>query len=261
MAAADMEYGAGGSLTEATAAMEYWRHFDLPNRLISLEQSCLEMRESKTLSISGRKRLNELTKSFRSREKEEQVAMVTEVLKAYQEEIDQLSKRSKFSEAAFYSIYKSIVDAPDPSASLDGLVKMVASTSTHQLEIERLRIELAQYDEEFQSLKNQDVTIRRLEDQIKKHEESNEDSIEEEVQKRIAFVTQEAELKIAEAEEKQHAVERRLSAAIESMKQAQSSADRAQSQLFEVSSQAESRTSALLAEHSLLVEVSKVICG
>ena len=44
MAAADMEYGAGGSLTEATAAMEYWRHFDLPNRLISLEQSCLEMR-------------------------------------------------------------------------------------------------------------------------------------------------------------------------------------------------------------------------
>ena len=228
------------SLTEATAAMDYWRNFDLPSRLVDLEQSCLDMRESKSLSINGRKRLNEITKSFRSKEKDDQLTMVTEVLKAYQEEIDQLSKRSKFSEAAFYGIYKSIADAPDPGASLDGLVKMVASTSTHQLEIERLSGELAQYDEEFQSLKNQDVTIRRLEEQMKKHDESNEDSVEEEVHKRIALITQEAELKVAEAEEKQHAVERRLSAAVESMTQAQNSADRAQSQLYEVSSQAES---------------------
>jgi hypothetical protein len=38
--------------------------------------------------------------------------------------------------------------------------------STHTLEIERLRGELQQYDEEFQRLKNQDITIRRLEDQL-----------------------------------------------------------------------------------------------
>ena len=48
-----------------------------------------------------------------------------------------------------------------------------------------------------------------------------------------------------------------LSAAIESMKLAQESADRAQNQLFDVSSQAEDRLSALLAENSLLTEGSE----
>ena len=48
--------------------------------------------------------------------------------------------------------------------------------------------------------------------------------------------------------------ERRLAAATESVKQAQEVADRAQSELFEVNSQAEGRMAALMSENSILVE-------
>ena len=70
--------------------------------------------------------------------------MMTDVLKAYQEEIDQLSKRSKYGESAFYALYKAIYDAPDPISLIDGISNQVLSSSSSQLEIQRLRNELMQ---------------------------------------------------------------------------------------------------------------------
>eukprot|EP01038_Epipyxis_sp_PR26KG_P006821 gene6821-9339_t len=236
------------------AALEYWKTFDIENKKSQLEKTCTEMREMKTASIVGRKRLNEITKSFRAKSKDEQVIGVTELLKAYQEEIDQLSRRSKLTETAFFSLYKSIYEAPDPCQCIEELMQVVASGSTHQLEIERLKAELNQYEEEFQQLKNQDITIRRLEDQLQDFREQNEEKINEEVEKRTKEINIIAETKISEIKDEQRTLEKRLLAAIESMKQTQLSADRAQNQLFDVSSQAETRISALLSENSLLAE-------
>ena len=244
-------------LAEATSCLEFWREFDIEARRAASEKDILEMRDSKAASINGRKRLNEITKLFRSKTKEDQLGMVTELLKAYQEEIDQLSRRSKFSEASFSSLHKVLFEAPDPSPALDGLVSMVASKSSHQLEIERLRAELAQYDEEFQQLKNQDITIRRLEDQLDEYREQIEDKVSEEVAKRTAEAEELAAGRITEAKDLQRAAEKRLSAAVEAMRQAQTAADRAQSQVFEVLTQAEGRISALLAESAIMSEGSE----
>jgi hypothetical protein len=62
---------------------------------------------------------------------------------------------------------------------------------------------------------------------------------------------------VAETREVARAAEKRLSAAVDSMRQAQASADRAQTQMFEISSQAEDRVSALLAENGILAEGSE----
>lgn len=242
------------TLGDAATVLEFWKNFDLDARRLSLDQSCVDMREMKTSSISGRKRLNDATKSFRGKNRDDQAGSMTELLKLYQEEIDQLSRRSKFSESAFYSLYKSIYDAPNPSISIEGLVNMVAASSTNQLEIERLKSELDQYDKEFQLLKNQDITIRRLEDQLEEYRDQIEDKVMEEVYKRTSDVEGQAEIKINEIRDVQKTAERRLAAVVESMKQAQSSADRAQTQMFEISSQAEERVSALSSENAILAE-------
>lgn len=206
--------------------IEFWKNFDLDVKRLSLDKNCVEMREMKTSSINGRKRLNDATKVFRVKSREDQTTSMTELLKLYQEEIDQLSRRSKFSESAFYSLYKSIYDAPNPSTSIDGLINMVAATSTNQLEIERLRGELAQYDEEFQLLKNQDITIRRLEDQLEEYRDQIEDKVLEEVFKRTSLVEEQAESRINEVREVQRVAEKRLATVVESMRQAQSNTDR-----------------------------------
>jgi homeobox protein cut-like len=153
-------------VSDTQHTLQFWKDFNLDNRRQSWDRTCNEMREMKTGSISGRKRLNDLTKAFRSKSKEDQSATMFELLKAYQEEIDQLSRRSKLSEASYLSIYKSLYDAPDPVQCIEALTASTLSQSSHTLEIERLRSELRQYDDEFRQLKNQDITIRRLEDQI-----------------------------------------------------------------------------------------------
>ena len=241
-------------IVDATAALEYWRTFDLTSKRVSLDTSVEEMRAAKTASISGRKRLNEITKTFRSKTKEEQAETVTEILKAYQEEIDQLSRRSKLSELSFYNLYKGIYEAPDPAAAIDGLISTVSSGSTNALEMEKLKTELAQYDEEFQKLKNQDVTIRRLEEELSLFKNNAEDKVEDIVASKLNEAEGMMNDKIAEALESQRATERRLQASMEAMKLAQEHAERAQTELFDVNSQAESRISALMSENSILVE-------
>ena len=95
--------------------LEIWKQFDIEGVKTRLEKSCVEMREMKTGSIAGRKRLNDLTKAFRSNSSTTGAntsLSVTDLLKAYQEEIDQLSRRSKLSETAFFALLKSLHDLP-----------------------------------------------------------------------------------------------------------------------------------------------------
>jgi homeobox protein cut-like len=249
--------GTGVSLTECNSVLEFWKEFDLESKRALLDQQCVEMRDSKSASINGSKKLNELTKSFRNKSKEEQLNGLTDVLKTYQEEIDQLSRRSKFSESAFSGLYKMLSEAPDPAITIELLIKSVGASSSHHFEVERLRNELVQYEEEFQQLKNQDITIRRLEDQLAEFKDQIEDKVAEEVDRRVLEVEHHAESRIRENRDAHNTAEKRLAAALESMKQAQSSTERAQNHLFDVSTQAENRISGLLAENSILAEGSE----
>lgn len=124
---------------EAVAIVAAWEQFDLNKRKELLDSVCVEMREQKVLSMNGRKKLNELTRLFRSKPKEEQSLLFTELLKCYQEEIDQLSKRSKYSESSFYNLYKDLNDLPDPIDCIGGLLRSAETGSSSQLEIEKLR--------------------------------------------------------------------------------------------------------------------------
>jgi len=110
------------SVSGATTELELWRNFNLEQRKVSLDKSCVEMREAKTASINGRRKLNDITKLFRSKPKEEQTNMMTEILKCYQEEIDQLSRRSKNCETTFFTLFKAIYELPDPSVCIEGLI-------------------------------------------------------------------------------------------------------------------------------------------
>lgn len=51
----------------------------------------------------------------------EKVSSVQRLVKAYQEEIDALVKRCRASDSAFFSLYKSFYEAPDPAKALERL--------------------------------------------------------------------------------------------------------------------------------------------
>jgi hypothetical protein len=69
-AATTPESGNGSTVElslELKASAEFWREFNLDARRQELKRQCLEMIEAKTASSNGKKRLNEITKSFRTK--------------------------------------------------------------------------------------------------------------------------------------------------------------------------------------------------
>ena len=206
-------------LTLVDEVLTFWKEFDIESKRDTFEENALQIREYKSASITGRKKLNESTKEFRliSANGPVDAATVNQLLQAYQEECDQLSRRSKYCESAYMSLYKSIYAAPDPVPAIESLLHSLSSSSLNLLDIEKLKNEISQYEKEFQSLKNQDITIRRLEEQINDFKTKIEDKILEEVSKRVIEIDENAEKRIANIYELQKAAEKRLALATESV--------------------------------------------
>lgn len=55
-----------------------------------------------------------LDTDFKKASAEEKLSLFNSLLKGYQEEVDNLTKRAKFGENAFLNIYQKLYEAPDP---------------------------------------------------------------------------------------------------------------------------------------------------
>jgi regulator of replication initiation timing len=82
----------------------------------------------------------------------------------------------------------------------------------------------------------------------------NEISVDAEVQRRFQVLQLECQHRVEDANELAKSIERRLLSTEEALQLSQQQCDRAQSQVFEISMQAEQRWSALKTEHDLLTE-------
>lgn len=55
---------------------------------------------------------------FRKNDSEDKTKAFAILLKAYQEEVDNLTKRAKYGENAFLNVYQKLYEAPDPLPAL-----------------------------------------------------------------------------------------------------------------------------------------------
>lgn len=138
-------------------ASKAWASFDLNSRRGSLEKTAATTKEQKEQSLAARKQLADTTKQFkRSVKAMEQASSALkegmsaetvgtsvkamdnlakecrQTIKSYQEEIDNLTRRCKGSEAAFSSVQQSLMEVPDPVAVLATAVEHV-HTQQNQL--------------------------------------------------------------------------------------------------------------------------------
>eukprot|EP00428_Durinskia_dybowskii_P011995 CAMPEP_0170215926 /NCGR_PEP_ID=MMETSP0116_2-20130129/7607_1 /TAXON_ID=400756 /ORGANISM="Durinskia baltica, Strain CSIRO CS-38" /LENGTH=239 /DNA_ID=CAMNT_0010466517 /DNA_START=86 /DNA_END=801 /DNA_ORIENTATION=+ len=221
------------------AAAQNWGVFDWNGKVQQWDISHAQTKEARELSLAARKQLADDTKQFKKSVKtvetaganlqaanndETSTATVKAIealakscrvtIKAYQEEIDNLTRRCKSAEGAFADLTKQLGDVPDPTqiivsaldhihvqhvqlqqlqqlvkdlqtenASLEKRVQQqptaVASPTSSGLsraekeELLQLRKEVAEF--EFRSLKNQDITIRKLEARIVELQQGGEE--------------------------------------------------------------------------------------
>uniref|UniRef100_A0AAR2LCJ9 Cux N-terminal domain-containing protein n=1 Tax=Pygocentrus nattereri TaxID=42514 RepID=A0AAR2LCJ9_PYGNA len=98
---------------------------------------------------------------------------ITPLLKGFQTEIDALCKRSKESEAAFLSVYKRLIDVPDPVSALEAAQQLQLTVrKMHDVETEnqKLHEKLQEYDRDSAQVKGHEVTIKALQEKLEEFE-------------------------------------------------------------------------------------------
>lgn len=137
-------------------AFELWSKANLAGLQKQLDSDVILMKNKETQSLESRKQLAAETKKFKKLESEEKLASVNKIIKQYQQEIDNLTQRSKFSEVILLDIYAKLAEAPDPKPllqhSLEKLSKVDDSKELKE-KVETLEDKLAKYAD-YENLKS-----------------------------------------------------------------------------------------------------------
>ncbi|CAF1530145.1 unnamed protein product, partial [Adineta ricciae] len=212
-------------------------------------------------SDQSRKKLVELSREFRRNTTEDVRKIVAPILKSFQGEIDSLSKRSKAAEKAFLEIYRHLSELPDPVPALEyaqSLQRRSEKVSDLEVENQKLRETLAEYNNEFADVKNQDrnvtveVTIKQLREKIKDLEDKTESTIQQRVKDKDKELQRIYGEKERQLQNQQFDLVTKYADMEVRQKQLQTALDHAHQEMFEYKSKQEDATSARSSEIDIL---------
>ena len=182
------------------AVASSWRGFGLDARRAALDESALSIASAQEAGARSRKRLGESVKAFKQQLRQQQqqqqqdkagddeggaaaaagggggrgeaggggkAATTLRILRSFQQEVDELTRRARAAEAAFMGVYRDVFELPDAAPYLE-------SAQMAQAQLESLRTthaataaELEEYREESATIRNQTLTVRKLEEKVR----------------------------------------------------------------------------------------------
>ncbi|GAA5981296.1 hypothetical protein JCM5350_006091 [Sporobolomyces pararoseus] len=240
-----------------SAALSVWKEVNLHELQRTLDAQGLEIVENQKENVVGRKKLAEQTREFKKVPDEEKGPAFKTLLKAYQSEIDNLTRRSKVAESAFLSVYKLLAEAPDPYPLLDAAVDQTAKAS----EAKMLESEISRQKEEIASLKQQLVESqsiererKKLSDKVEKLESKMEDMIQDKVAAKEAELHAAYDERLRNYDEREKDLQRQVTVARSQLRELRTTADTSQARLLDNSQRQDQETIARLAEADLVTQ-------
>lgn len=244
----------GGSASPLAVVCSFWQDFDLEKERSALDEQGLKIAENQENSQKNRRKLAESTRDFKKASADEKLNLFNSLLKAYQEEVDNLTKRAKFGENAFLNIYQKLYEAPDPYPALASISEQDQKLSELESESRKMKLELEEYRAEAAHLKNQQATIRRLEERNRQLEQQMEEKVREIVEIKQRSLAEENQKTLEVLKEREYLLQDQLRQAKDSVLNMQKLHEFAQSQMFELRAQSEEERAAREAEVNLLMD-------
>ncbi|KAF5393386.1 hypothetical protein D9757_000739 [Collybiopsis confluens] len=197
-----------------SGALATWRDINLSELQKSLDAQGIQLVNSQKESLVGRKALADKTKDFKKLPDEEKLNAVKGLLKAYQTEIDSLTKRCKISENAFLNAYKVLAEAPDPypllEAAVDQTVK-VSEVRDLEAELRKARDENTELRKRVNELSSADTARKKAEVKTELLEQKMEETIQERVSQKENELNATYDEKLRNYEEREQDLQRQLS--------------------------------------------------
>lgn len=219
-----------------------------------LDEQGLRIAENQENSQKNRRKLAESTRDFKKASSDEKLGLFNSLLKGFQEEVDNLTKRAKFGENAFLNIYQKLYEAPDPYPALASISEQDLKLSELESESRKMKVELEEFRTEAAHLKNQQATIRRLEERNRQLEQQMEEKVKEIVEMKQRSLAEENQKTLEVLKEREQSLQDQLRQAKESVATIQKLHELAQSQLFEVRAQSEEEWASKQSEVNFLMD-------
>lgn len=219
-----------------------------------LDEQGLKIAENQESSQKNRRKLAESTRDFKKASADEKLSLFNSLLKGYQEEVDNITKRAKFGENAFLNIYQKLYEAPDPYPALASIAEQDLKLSELEAENRKMKVELEEFRTEATHLKNQQATIRRLEERNRQLEQQMEEKVRELVEVKQRSLAEENQKTLEVLKEREGLLQDQLRHAQESVANIHKLHEIAQSKLFELRAQSDEESAAKHSEVSLLMD-------
>ncbi|KAL2999620.1 hypothetical protein AAZX31_09G169800 [Glycine max] len=232
----------------------FWKDFELEKEKSILDEQGLRIAENQENSQRNRRKLAENTRDFKKASPEDKLSLFNSLLKGYQEEVDNLTKRAKFGENAFLNIYQKLYEAPDPYPALVSIAEQDLKISELESENRKMKVELEEFRTEATHLKNQQATIRRLEERNRQLEQQMEEKVKEIVEIKQRSLAEENQKTMEVLKEREQALQDQLQHAKDSVSTMQKLHELAQNQLFELRAQSEEERASKQSEVNLLMD-------
>ncbi|XP_010265204.1 PREDICTED: protein CASP [Nelumbo nucifera] len=249
----DREKGSSGP-SSIVVVSNFWRDFDLEKERSLLDEQGLKIAENQENSQKSRRKLAESTRDFKRASADKKLELFDSLLKGYQEEVDNVTKRAKFGENAFLNIYQKLYEAPDPYPALASISEQDLKLSELESENRKMKVELEEFRAEATHLKNQQATIRRLEERNRQLEQQMEEKVKEIVEMKQRSLAEENQKMLEVLKERERLLQDQLRQAKESVSNMQKLHEFAQTQLFELRAQSEEERAAKQSEVNLLMD-------
>ncbi|KAI5890717.1 uncharacterized protein SCHCODRAFT_02352021 [Schizophyllum commune H4-8] len=239
-----------------SGALATWRDVNLSELQKQLDAQGIEIVDNQKESVVGRKALADKTKEFKRIPDAEKLAAYKGLLKAYQTEIDNLTKRSKTAENAFLNVYKVLAEAPDPypllEAAVDQTVK-VAETREFEAQIARLREENAELRKRVNEVSALEAAKKKAEGRIETLEAKMEDMIQDKVAQKENELHATYDERLRNYEEREQDLQKQVSLAKNQLRDLRASNENNQAKLLDHSQRQDQEVVAKLAEMDMIV--------
>ncbi|KAF9010535.1 CASP C terminal-domain-containing protein [Cyathus striatus] len=239
-----------------SGALLTWRSINLSELQRSLDATGLEIVDQQKESVLGRKALADKTKEFKKIPDHDKLAAFKGLLKAYQTEIDSLTKRSKAAENAFLDVYKVLAEAPDPypllETAVDQAVK-VAEAMESESELRRLREENSELKRRINEFSHIESTKKKLEGKVEQLEKKMDIAIQERVEQKTNELNATYDEKLRNYEEREQDLQRQITLTKNQLRDLRVSNETNQAKLIDHSQRQDQEVVAKLAEVDMIM--------
>ncbi|ETO36029.1 hypothetical protein RFI_01030 [Reticulomyxa filosa] len=194
------EINLSGLRSELDDNLEQWHNLTEENKkkVSPSKRLCLKKKKKYIYMIIHTYALH--IKEYRQSKPEEKKKQLGNLIKAYQNHIDEESNRCKFLENAYLKIFQAffvcvgtkqqiLTDAPDPVDALNEARAKLLEAQKAFLDVEEMKMQVQSYENELKSLKNQEITVRNLKEQL----ESKEIEMQQKMSQAVLEETQRVE--------------------------------------------------------------------